>query len=65
MIERCLAKEPAARFQTAADVEAALQGKPEAESGRMVEHLSGDLSKPGSRSASLIQSRSWCCRSPI
>jgi TolB-like protein len=47
VIERCLAKEPAARFQTAADVEAALQGKPEAESGRVVEHRSDDLRKAG------------------
>ncbi len=30
VIDRCLAKEPAARFQTAADLEAALQGQPEA-----------------------------------
>ena len=47
VIERCLAKEPAARFQTAADVEAALQVKPEAESGRVVEHRSDDLRKAG------------------
>ena len=47
VIERCLAKEPAARFQTAADVEAALQGKPEAESDRVVEHRSYDLRKAG------------------
>jgi len=47
VIERCLAKDPKARFQTAADVEAALQGKPEAESGRVVEHRSDDLRKAG------------------
>ena len=46
VIERCLAKAPAARFQTAADVVAALEGKPEAESCRGG-HRSDDLRKAG------------------
>ncbi len=50
VIERCLAKEPVARFQTAADVGAALQGKPEAESGRVVEHTADDPREPDTKS---------------